>query len=45
MKKLEFTLEEISSFVIKKMLDSEETYLCKKVYSLVITVPANFNDV
>ena len=42
--KIEFTLEEISSFVIRKMVDSAEAYLGKKVYSLVITVPANFND-
>ena len=42
--KIEFTLEEISSFIIRKMVDSAEAYLGKKVYSLVITVPANFND-
>ena len=43
-KEIKFTLEEISSFVIKKMVDSAESYLGKKVNSLVITVPANFND-
>ena len=43
-KKIKFTLEEISSFVIKKMVDNAEAYLGKKVHSLVITVPANFND-
>ena len=43
-KKITFTLEEISSFVIRKMVDSAEAYLGKKVNSLVITVPANFND-
>ena len=43
-KKIEFTVEEISSFVIKKMVDSAEAYLGKKVSKLVITVPANFND-
>ena len=42
--KIKFTLEEISSFVIRKMVDSAEAYLGKKVSSLVITVPANFND-
>ena len=41
---IKFTLEEISSFVIKKMVESAESYLGKKVNSLVITVPANFND-
>ena len=43
-KKITFTLEEISSFVIKKMVNNAEAYLGKKVHSLVITVPANFND-
>ena len=43
-KKLQFNLEEISSFVIRKMVDNAEAYLGKKVHSLVITVPANFND-
>ena len=42
--KIKFTLEEISSFVIKKMVDSAEAYLNKKVNKLVITVPANFTD-
>ena len=42
--KIEFTLEEISSFVIRKMVDNAELYLGKKVNKLVITVPANFND-
>lgn len=43
-KEIEFTVEEISSFVIRKMVDSAEAYLGKKVSKLVITVPANFND-
>ena len=43
-KKIKFTLEEISSFVIRKMVYSAENYLNKKVSNLVITVPANFND-
>ncbi len=43
-KEIKFTVEEISSFVIRKMVDSAESYLGKKVSKLVITVPANFND-
>ena len=43
-KDIKYTLEEISSFVIRKMVDSAEAFLGKKVNSLVITVPANFND-
>ena len=44
-KQIKFTFEELSSFVIKKMVDNAEAYLGKKkVKSLVITVPANFND-
>ena len=42
--KIQFSLEEISSFVIRKMVDSAENYLRKKVDKLVITVPANFTD-
>ena len=41
---MKFTLEEISSFVIRKMVDSAEAFLGKKVTKLVITVPANFTD-
>ena len=41
---LSFTLEEISSFIIRKMVDNAEAYLGKKVNKLVITVPANFTD-
>ena len=41
---IKYTLEEISSFIIRKMVDSAESYLGKKVNNLVITVPANFND-
>ena len=43
-KEMKFTLEEISSFVIRKMADSAEAFLGKKVTKLVITVPANFTD-
>ena len=39
-----FTIEQITSFIIKKMVQSAEKYLNKKVSNLVITVPANFND-
>ena len=41
-KKIQFTLEEISSFVIKKLVDNAEKLLHSKVTKLVITVPANF---
>ena len=41
---IQFTFEEISSFIIGKMIESAEEYLKKKVKKLVITVPANFND-
>ena len=43
-KEMKFTLEEISSYIIRKMADSAEDYLGKKVNKLVITVPANFTD-
>ena len=39
-----FSLEEITSFIIGKMIESAENYLNKRVSKLVITVPANFND-
>jgi L1 cell adhesion molecule like protein len=42
--KIQFTLEEISSFVIKKLVENAEKYLKNKVSKLVITVPANFNN-
>ena len=35
---------EISSFIIKKMVQTAEKYLNKKISKLVITVPAYFND-
>ena len=41
---MRFTLEEITSFVIGKMVESAENYLNKRISKLVITVPANFND-
>ncbi len=42
--KIEFTLEEISSFIIRKMVNDAERFLNKKAIKLVITAPANFND-
>ena len=39
-----FTLEEITSFIIRKMVKNAESYLGKKISKLVLTVPANFND-
>ena len=35
---------EISSFIIKKMVQNAENYLNQKITKLVITVPAYFND-
>ncbi len=43
-KNLHFTFEEISSFIIRKMIENAENYLNEKVKKVVITVPANFND-
>ena len=43
-KNLKFNLEEISSFVIRKMVENAEEYLNQKIKKLVITVPANFSD-
>ena len=42
--KIQFKLEEISSFIIRKMVESAEDFLQRSVNKLVITVPANFND-
>ena len=43
-KNLRFSFEEISSFIIRKMIENAENYLNEKVKKIVITVPANFND-
>ena len=43
-KKIQFTLEQISSFVVRKMVDNAEKFLHNKVNKLVITVPANFDN-
>ena len=40
---IKFSLEEISSFVIKKLVESAQNFLKNKINQLVITVPANFN--
>ena len=39
-----YTLEEITSYIIRKMVDSAENFLENSIDKLVITVPANFND-
>ena len=41
---IRLTLEEITSLIIQKMIESAENYLDRKVSKLVVTVPANFND-
>ena len=43
-KKYYYSLEQISSFVIKKIVQSAEDYLGKRVKKLVITVPHNFSE-
>ena len=40
----QFTLEQISSFVIRKVVDNAEKFLHRKLRKLVITVPANFDN-
>ena len=42
--KIHISLEKISSFIIKKMVESAEAYLNKRVNKLVITIPHNFSD-
>ncbi len=40
----EFTPEEISSFILKKLKDNAERFLSEKIEKAVITVPAYFDD-
>ncbi|GJS29932.1 putative heat shock protein 70 family protein [Tanacetum coccineum] len=43
-KEMEFTAEEISSMILRKMKETAESYLGEVVEDAVITVPAYFND-
>ncbi|TRO62859.1 molecular chaperone DnaK, partial [Candidatus Bathyarchaeota archaeon] len=40
----EYTPQQISAFILQKILRDTETYLGEKVTKAVITVPAHFND-
>lgn len=40
----EYTPQQISAFILQKILRDAETYLSEKITKAVITVPANFND-
>ena len=42
--KKDFTPQEISAFILKKMKETAEEYLGTKIEEAVITVPAYFND-
>ena len=39
-----YKAEEISSFVIRKLVDDAETFLGEKVEEVIVSVPAYFND-
>ena len=39
-----YTAEELSSFIIRKLVDDAETFLGKKVEEVIVSVPAYFND-
>lgn len=39
-----YKAEELSSFVIRKLVDDVETYLGKEVDEVIVSVPAYFND-
>ena len=41
----DYTPQEISAMILRKLADDASTYLGEKVTSAVITVPAYFNDV
>jgi molecular chaperone DnaK len=40
----EYTPQQISGFILQKILRDAETFLSEKITKAVITVPANFND-
>lgn len=40
----EYSPQQISAFILQKILRDAETYLSQKITKAVITVPANFND-
>ena len=40
----DYTPQEISAMILRKLADDDSKYLCEKVTSAVITVPAYFND-
>jgi molecular chaperone DnaK len=40
----DYTPQQISAFILQKILRDSETFLNKKITKAVITVPANFND-
>lgn len=40
----EYTPQQISAFILQKILRDAESYLATKITNAVITVPANFND-
>jgi Molecular chaperone len=44
MKNREYAPEEISSMVLRKLVDDAAKYLGEKIRDVVITVPAYFND-
>ena len=39
-----YTAEELSSFIIRKLVDDAETFLGEKVDEVIVSVPAYFND-
>lgn len=42
---VDFTPEDISAMILRKMIDDAENYLGEKISDVVITVPAYFNDI
>lgn len=39
-----FTPEELSSFILKRLKEDAESYLCEEIAEAIISVPAYFND-